>query len=54
LAEPGERRDGSRQRQTLTIPMHREIDRGTLQAIYRQTLRYLTHVEIAPFFFAES
>jgi len=28
-------------RQTLTIPRHAELDKGTLKAIYRQTLRYI-------------
>lgn len=47
------RRDVLGQRQTLTIPMHREIDRGTLHAIYRQALRYFSAAELAPFFFAD-
>ena len=29
------------ERQTLTIPRHRELDRGTLHAILRQASRYL-------------
>ena len=28
-------------RQTLTIPNHQELDKGTLRAIYRQALRYI-------------
>jgi predicted RNA binding protein YcfA (HicA-like mRNA interferase family) len=28
-------------RQTLTVPLHRELDRGTLTAIYRQALRFI-------------
>ncbi len=28
-------------RQTLTIVIHRELDRGTLRAIFRQALRYI-------------
>jgi predicted RNA binding protein YcfA (HicA-like mRNA interferase family) len=40
-------------KQTLTIPNHREIDRGTLLAIYRQALRFLTAEELAPHFFTE-
>lgn len=31
--------DGSRQ--GLTVPLHRELDRGTLLAIYRQALRFI-------------
>jgi len=39
-------------RQTLTVPNHRELDRGTLLGIYRQALRYLSEEELAPHFFA--
>ena len=28
-------------KQTITVPNHIEIDRGTLGAIYRQALRYI-------------
>ena len=41
--------DGARQ--TLTVPNHRELDRGTLLAIYRQALRYISADELAPHFF---
>jgi predicted RNA binding protein YcfA (HicA-like mRNA interferase family) len=41
--------DGTRQ--TLTIPNHRELDTGTLRAIYRQALRYLTDEELRPQFY---
>ena len=40
-------------RQTLTIPLHREIDKGTLQAIFRQALRYIPEKELAQHFFSE-
>jgi predicted RNA binding protein YcfA (HicA-like mRNA interferase family) len=43
--------DGSRQ--TLTIVTHKEIDKGTLRAIYRQALRYIPEAELSPHFFAE-
>ncbi len=42
--------DGARQ--TLTIPNHRELDRGTVLGIYRQALRYIPEVELAPHFFS--
>ena len=29
------------ERQTLTIPLHEDLDKGTLKAIYRQSLRYI-------------
>jgi len=38
-------------RQTLTVPNHRELDRGTVLGIYRQALRYLTSEELASHFF---
>jgi predicted RNA binding protein YcfA (HicA-like mRNA interferase family) len=41
------------QRQTLTIPLHRELARGTLLAIYRQTLRYVAEGELRPWFFTD-
>ena len=43
--------DGTRQ--TLTVPNHRELDRGTLMAIYRQALRYIPEDELAPHFFSK-
>jgi len=42
--------DGTKQ--TLTVPNHRELDRGTLLAIHRQALRYLRTEELAPHFFS--
>jgi hypothetical protein len=43
--------DGTRQ--TLTIPNHRELDRGTLLGIYRQALRYIPSEELAQHFYAD-
>jgi predicted RNA binding protein YcfA (HicA-like mRNA interferase family) len=40
-------------RQTLTIPNHSELDKGTLRAIYRQALRYVTERELFSHFFSE-
>ena len=45
------RADGSRQ--SLTIPKHPELDRGTLRAIYRQGLRYVPEGELKPHFYSE-
>lgn len=42
--------EGTRQR--LTVPNHRELDRGTPPGISRQALRYLSEEELAPHFFA--
>jgi predicted RNA binding protein YcfA (HicA-like mRNA interferase family) len=44
-------RDGSRQ--TLTIPLHSELDQGTLRAIYRQALRYISEGDLRPHFYTE-
>lgn len=43
--------DGSKQ--TLTIPDHVEMDRGTLGAIYRQGLRYVPESELKSHFYSE-
>jgi len=39
--------------QTLTIPLHREVDKGTLRAIYRQALRFISESELRPHFYTE-
>jgi predicted RNA binding protein YcfA (HicA-like mRNA interferase family) len=39
--------------QTLTVPDHHEIDRGTLQAIYRQALRFIPDSELRPKFYTD-
>jgi predicted RNA binding protein YcfA (HicA-like mRNA interferase family) len=39
--------------QTLTIPNHKELDRGTLVAIYRQALRYVPEMELRSHFYSE-
>jgi len=40
-------------RQTLTIPSHSELDKGTIKAIYRQALRYIPDGELKPHFYSE-
>jgi predicted RNA binding protein YcfA (HicA-like mRNA interferase family) len=40
-------------RQTLTIPLHDAMDKGTLKAIYRQALRYLTEDQLRPHFYTD-
>ncbi|MGA3189038.1 MAG: type II toxin-antitoxin system HicA family toxin [Bryobacteraceae bacterium] len=47
------RRDFAGRRQILTIVLHKEVDKGTLQAIFRQALRYVAEAELAPYFFTE-
>lgn len=39
--------------QTLTIPCHREIDRGTLHAIFRQACRFIAAAELRRDFFSD-
>lgn len=43
----------SGERQTLTIPDHTELDRGTLRAIYRQSLKYIYEEKLNPCFYSE-
>jgi predicted RNA binding protein YcfA (HicA-like mRNA interferase family) len=40
-------------RETLTIPSHRELDTGTCRAILRQASRYISFSELAPFFYSQ-
>lgn len=40
-------------KQTLTIPNHFEIDKGTLKAIYRQSLRYIYESDLKHYFYTE-
>jgi len=39
--------------QTLTIPNHRELDKGTIRAIFNQASRYLPEIELRRHFYAE-
>jgi predicted RNA binding protein YcfA (HicA-like mRNA interferase family) len=39
--------------QTLTIPNHKELDRGTLGAIYQQAARYVLESELRAHFYVE-
>jgi predicted RNA binding protein YcfA (HicA-like mRNA interferase family) len=43
--------DGAKQ--TLTIPNHPELDKGTIKAIYRQALQYIPEQELKPYFYSE-
>jgi predicted RNA binding protein YcfA (HicA-like mRNA interferase family) len=44
---------GQGQTQTLTIPNHKEIDRGTLHAIFRQACRFVAESELRHRFFTD-
>jgi len=39
--------------QTITVPNHGEIDRGTLHAIYRQASRFIPESELRSRFFTD-
>ena len=39
--------------QTLTVPDHRDMDRGTLHALYRQPSRFVQDSDLRPGFFTE-
>jgi predicted RNA binding protein YcfA (HicA-like mRNA interferase family) len=40
-------------RQTLTVPLHKELDRGTVQAILRQASRFVDEADLRPHFLVE-
>ncbi len=39
--------------QTLTIPKHKELDRGTLRAIFRQAARFVPEDQLREHFYSE-
>jgi predicted RNA binding protein YcfA (HicA-like mRNA interferase family) len=39
--------------QILTVPRHRELDTGTLHAIFRQASRFVPEEDLRPHFYAE-
>ena len=43
--------DGSRQ--TLLIPMHRQLDPGTCRAIFRQASAYIPEDQLRPHFYTD-
>ena len=43
----------SGEKQTLTIPLHKNLATGTLHAIFRQALRYIPESDLKPWFFIE-
>jgi predicted RNA binding protein YcfA (HicA-like mRNA interferase family) len=47
------RREIGNNRQTLTIPLHDELDSGTLKAIIRQASRYIPESQLHPHFYTE-
>ena len=47
------RREIPSSRQTITVPVHDEMDRGTLRAIYTQALRYIPEDQLRDHFYSE-
>lgn len=45
------RRTESGINQTLTIPNHKEFDKGTLRAIFNQASRFISESELMPHFY---
>ena len=43
--------DGTKQ--ILTIPRHKELDKGTLRAIFGQAIRYIPEEQLRPLFYAD-
>jgi predicted RNA binding protein YcfA (HicA-like mRNA interferase family) len=41
------------QTQTLTLPLHRDLDPGTIQAIYRQAARFIPEAELRTRFYGD-
>ncbi|MDD3694319.1 MAG: type II toxin-antitoxin system HicA family toxin [Candidatus Pacebacteria bacterium] len=44
-------RYSSEEKQTLTIPLHKVLDRGITKAIYNQSLKYLSEKDLKPLFY---
>ncbi|HSW54940.1 MAG TPA: type II toxin-antitoxin system HicA family toxin [Ignavibacteriaceae bacterium] len=40
------------EKQTLIIPNHSEIDKGTSKAIFRQAIRYIPENDLIPHFYS--
>ena len=38
--------------QTLVVPLHKELDKGTQKAIYKQALAYVDEKDIRPSFYS--
>ena len=39
--------------QTLVVPLHKELDKGTQKAIYKQALAYVDEKDISPLFYSD-
>ena len=47
------RREVDGARQALTIPMHKELDKGTTKAIFMQALRFIPDSELRRHFYTD-
>jgi len=43
----------SGERQTLIVPMHKQLAPGTVRAIFRQASRYIPEQDLRPWFFSK-
>jgi predicted RNA binding protein YcfA (HicA-like mRNA interferase family) len=41
------------EKQTLTVPSHRQFDTGTCHAIFRQACRFISPDDLRPFFYSD-
>jgi predicted RNA binding protein YcfA (HicA-like mRNA interferase family) len=41
------------ERQTLAVPIHKNLAPGTLHAIFRQACRYIPEADLKPWFFTD-
>ena len=41
------------QKQTLTVPRHKELDTGTLRAVFRQASQYVADTDLRPHFYTK-
>ena len=41
------------QTQTLTVPLHKDLDLGTIRAIYRQATRFIPEIELRTRFYVD-
>jgi len=47
------RRIDAGSKQTITVPVHDELDAGTLAAVFRQACRYITESQLHPYFYSK-
>jgi len=40
-------------KETLTIPFHKHMDKGTIRAIFRQACMYVPEEELRKYFYSE-